>query len=88
MMDKIGFGKGMDMSIFHPHSTTAASTGKAVKKVPLQTVLRRAGWRGASTFTTFYHQSVSSGRKFEEAVLLLLSRSFRVEVANAAVFKV
>ena len=70
MMDKIGFGKAIDMSIFHPHSTTAASTGKAVKKVPLQTVLRRAGWRGASTFTTFYHQSVSSGRMFEEAVLL------------------
>ena len=60
---------GIDTSIFHPHSMTAASTSKAVEKVPLKTVLGTAGWRRAVTFTTFYHKPVSSGRTFEEAVL-------------------
>ena len=67
---KMGLVKaGVDMSIFTPHSTRAASASKAVAKVPLKTVLRTVGWRRSSTFATYYHKPVQKGKTFGEAVL-------------------
>ena len=69
---KLGLQKaGIDMSIFTPHSTRAASASKAALKVSLATVLKTVGWRRATTFATFYHKPILSGRKFGEAVLSL-----------------
>ena len=67
---KLGLQKaGIDMSVFTPHSTRAASTSKAVRKVPLKTILQTVGWRRPSTFAVFYHKKVVSGKEFGNAVL-------------------
>lgn len=67
---KTGLSKaGIDMNIFTPHSTRAASTSKAVQKVPLKTILKTVGWRRPSTFAVFYHKSVQKGNRFGKAVL-------------------
>ena len=67
---KMGLQKaGINMSMFTPHSTRVASTSKAVRKVPLKTVLQTVGWRRPSTFAVFYNKTVVSGRDFANAVL-------------------
>lgn len=51
---------GVDLSIFTPHSTRAASTSAALRqKVPLATILATAGWTGANTFRRFYNRPVT-----------------------------
>ena len=60
---------GIDMTIFTPHSTRAASSSKAAQHVPLKTILKTVGWRRQSTFATFYQKSVMDSRAFGEAVL-------------------
>ena len=50
---------GINMKIFTPHSTRAASTSKAKQSVQLSTILKTAGWRRASTFATFYDKKIS-----------------------------
>ena len=59
----------IDMNIFKPHSTRAASSSKAAKFVGLKTILRTVGWRTADTFTTFYKKKVEGGNRYAEAVL-------------------
>ena len=59
----------IDLSIFTPHSTRAASSSKAAKSVGLRTILRTVGWRSPSTFTNFYKKKVEGGNQFAEAVM-------------------
>lgn len=49
---------GIDTSMFAPHSTRSASTSKAATKLPLETVLRSAGWTNGSTFAKYYKKAV------------------------------
>lgn len=65
---------GIDMSIFAPHSTRAASTSKAVGHVPLKTILKTAGWRRRSTFAVYYHKPILPQGSFGEAVLRASSK--------------
>ena len=51
---------GIDMSIFKPHSTRSASTSKVVSRLPLQTILKTAGWSRASTFRKYYEKRVDT----------------------------
>ena len=45
----------VDIDIFTPHSTRAAATSWAHKcKVPIDTILRTAGWSRQDTFTKYY----------------------------------
>ena len=60
---------GIDMNIFTPHSTRAASSSKAAKAVGLRTILKTVGWRSASTFTTFYKKKIEGGNRYAEAVM-------------------
>lgn len=60
---------GLDLSIFAPHSTRAASTSKAVTKVPLLTICKTAGWAGDSVFTKYYNKPVDTSLEFSNAVL-------------------
>ena len=53
---------GVDMSVFTPHSTRAASTSKAAQRITLPTILKTAGWRSASTFARFYKKPIQEGR--------------------------
>ncbi|XP_069121449.1 uncharacterized protein [Argopecten irradians] len=51
---------GVDMTIFTPHSTRAASASAAFRaNVPVQTILNTAGWSKESTFAKFYLKPVA-----------------------------
>ncbi len=61
---------GIDMERFKPHSTRAASTSAAyAAKVPVDVILRTAGWSGPSTFQRFYNKRIDTTYDFQEANL-------------------
>ena len=61
---------GIDMHRFTPHSTRSASTSAvSAKNVPIDTILRTAGWTNARTFANYYHKQVSGVGLFAEAIL-------------------
>lgn len=50
---------GIDVSVFKPHSTRAASTSKAYALgVPLSDILKQGQWSNAKTFFTFYCREI------------------------------
>ena len=50
---------GIDTSMFKPHSTRAASCSKAnAKSVPIQSIMKAAGWSSENTFRRFYDKPV------------------------------
>ena len=61
---------GIDPS-FGPHSTRAASTSKAkLGGIPLETIMRTAGWSSASVFARFYEKPIDTHLKtVQDAVL-------------------
>lgn len=61
---------GIDLSIFCPHSTRAASSSAAVTaKVPINSILRSAGWSQQSTFRRFYNRPVTYDDAFSAGIL-------------------
>ena len=65
---------GIDTSVFKAHSVRSASTSKAKNvDLPIEAILKTAGWTRASTFAKFYHKTVpkvgTSQSEFQEAVL-------------------
>ena len=60
---------GIDMSIFTPHSTRAASTSRAATKLPLDTILATAGWSQATTFQRFYNKPIEQSGDFADSIL-------------------
>lgn len=65
---------GIDMNCFSPHSTRSAScSAAAASNVPIDTVLRTAGWKRENTFRKFYNRPVSNDSRFSDNVL---SKSF------------
>jgi hypothetical protein len=62
---------GVDTSVFKAHSVRAASTSKAKHCfVPVQQILKTAGWSNAETFERFYHRPVQNSEDaFAAAVL-------------------
>ena len=60
---------GVDMNIFTPHSTRAASTSKAGTRVPLETILKTAAWSGESTFRKFYNKPIHKIGEFGLSVV-------------------
>lgn len=62
---------GIDVNIFKPHSTRAASTTAAFSsKVPLATILRTAGWQKDCTFRKFYKKPIVVDKSFSENLLI------------------
>lgn len=60
---------GIDVSVFSPHSVRAAATSAAYKAyVPLETILRTAGWARESTFRKYYKKPAVS-EQFGNSVL-------------------
>lgn len=50
---------GIDVNLFKPHSTRAASTSKAkLKMVPMNCILDSGMWTNETTFSKFYDKSV------------------------------
>ena len=63
---------GLDIRHFAPHSTRVASTSRAAaSRVPLDTILRTAGWTNSKTFKKFYKMPAvkETGGQFAKSVL-------------------
>ena len=62
---------GIDMSIFTPHSVRSAATSSAQNsKIPLQTILKTAGWSNECTFAKYYSKPLEAKKTFSDALLL------------------
>ena len=61
---------GINVKMFHPHSTRVAATPKAnASLVPLDQILATAGWSSASTFAKFYNKPFDFKNSFAESIL-------------------
>ena len=66
---------GIDVSVFKPQSTRAATTSKAaLLHVPLDTILQTAGWSQKCTFRKYYDKPVTQDVNQEFADKILGSR--------------
>lgn len=62
---------GIDMTLFTPHSTRSASTSASVNRVPIDTIIKTAGWANDCTFRKFYKRPVSNDATLSNAILSL-----------------
>ncbi|XP_060553557.1 uncharacterized protein LOC132714668 isoform X2 [Ruditapes philippinarum] len=54
---------------FGAHSTRSASTSRArLHGIPLETIVRTAGWTNAKTFARFYNKPISGSKTIHEAI--------------------
>lgn len=61
---------GVNLTLYGPHSTRAASTSKASQKgVPLDTIIRTAGWTCEQTFRVFYNKPITRNTDFAQCIL-------------------
>ncbi|CAH3031028.1 unnamed protein product [Pocillopora meandrina] len=65
---------GINLDVYKAHSTRAASVSAAHRaQVPVQEILRKAGWSSAQTFAIYYDKNLdtseSSASQFQEAIL-------------------
>ena len=54
---------GIDVTVFKPHSTRAAASAAKEKDIPLETIMKAAGWSSAKTFSSFYDKPIVSDSK-------------------------
>ena len=62
---------GIDLSLFTPHSTRSASTSAVVNKVPIDTIIKTAGWSRDCTFRKFYNRPITNDGSFSNSILSL-----------------
>lgn len=61
---------GIDINIFKPHSTRAASSSAAfARRLPMATILKTVGWKSDSVFRKFYNKPVVVDGNFSIKVL-------------------
>lgn len=60
---------GINLDIFTPHSTRSASTSAVAGKIPIDTIIKTAGWAKDCTFRKFYKRPISNDSSFSEALL-------------------
>lgn len=61
---------GIDINKYYVHSIRAASASKAkLLCIPIDNILKSAGWSSARTFAKFYDKQVEAGLDFQAAVL-------------------
>ena len=63
---------GVDISIYKPHSVRTAAVSKAKSNmVPIDEILKTAGWSSERTFAKFYDKNITKGTdiNFSSAVL-------------------
>ena len=67
---KFVMGKAGIDTAFKPHSTRAAATSKAkLSGVPIETIIKTAGWSSTSVFAKFYDKPVTKAKTVQEAIL-------------------
>lgn len=66
-LKNVMFEAGIDVNMFKPHSTRAASTSyDKLSNVPMELIMKSAGWTNCKTFETFYNKAIiSSDVSFE-----------------------
>lgn len=63
---------GLDVNIYKAHSVRAASVSAArVNFLPVQDIIKRAGWTGEQTFNKYYNKPVKRATSYESAVLTM-----------------
>ncbi|XP_045158583.2 uncharacterized protein LOC123524443 [Mercenaria mercenaria] len=62
---------GIDMSVFTAHSTRGASTSALTNRVPIDTILRTAGWKRDCVFRKFYKRDITNNSDFSNGILKL-----------------
>ena len=63
---------GIDVTIFKPHSTRSAATSRTKQTcLPINEILKHAGWSNQRTFDRFYKKPLSKGWAFAGSVLKL-----------------
>jgi len=63
---------GIDITVYKAHSTRAAATSKAKSAdIPVEDILKAAGWARAGTFAQYYNKPVVGSSSFAGAVLNL-----------------
>ena len=60
---------GIDMNMFCPHSIRGASTSALVGRIPIETILRTAGWTKDCTFRKFYNRPITNNSDFSNSML-------------------
>ena len=61
---------GINTHYFKPYSTRHASTSKAAKQLPLQTLIDTVGWKNQSTFAKYYKKPITQDYQFSDAILI------------------
>jgi len=60
---------GINTNVFKPHSTRSAAVSKAdARKVPINSILEKAGWKSSNTFAKYYKKEILKDT-FQDAVL-------------------
>ena len=60
---------GIDLNLFTPHSTRGASTCAVANRIPVDTIIKTAGWSNDCTFRKFYKRPITNDSTFSAAVL-------------------
>ena len=61
---------GIDTNQFTAYSTRAAAVSKAAEtSIPMECILKTAGWSRESTFAKFYHKNIVTETSFSETIL-------------------
>ena len=61
---------GLNVAKYKPHSVRAATTSKAkYKQVPIEEIMKTAGWSNAATFARFYNKQIMNHAEFANKVL-------------------
>ena len=60
---------GIDVRLYQAHSTRAASASKAAGVIPIDMLMKLAGWSQESTFRKFYDKSVAVTDQMSNAIL-------------------
>ncbi|XP_045187813.2 uncharacterized protein LOC123545546 [Mercenaria mercenaria] len=60
---------GIDMTIFKPHSVRAAACSAVEGHIPIDTILKTAGWTRKSNFRKFYDRPVKCNDEFGHTLL-------------------
>ena len=70
---------GVDMNIYSAHSTRSASTSAVATRVPIDSVMKTAGWKKECTFRKFYNKTINNDSSFSHNVLALNSDNKETE---------
>ena len=60
---------GVDVKLFTPHPTRSAANNKAKVHVPIETILKKGGWRSMHTFAKHYDKPISKEIEFANGIL-------------------